>query len=123
MLDPDVVVMDCKILCHEPAVTMVGLFFAAEQTVRIAQLFCPSGFDSSLFHQLMKLPLILVPFPSMFLEGIQHPLRGGKEWSVDILDNTNFIKEICKVLLLGKAGKLGDIVEANVDNACNSRSA
>ncbi len=106
MLDPDVVVMGREILRYEPAVTMIGLFFAAEQTIRVAQLLDPNGFDPPLLHQLKKFLLVLVPFSSMFLVGIQHLLRGSKEWDVSILDGSNFVKEVCKILLLGKAGKL-----------------
>jgi len=122
VLDP-YVVMDREILCYETTVTMIGLFFAAEQTVGVAQLLCPSGFDSPLLHQLKKFPLVLAPFPSMLLVRIQHLLRWGKEWNVYILHGTNFVKEVCKILFLGKAGKLGDIVETNIDNACNTCGA
>jgi hypothetical protein len=122
VLDPDVM-MDREILCHEPAVTMIGLFFAAEQTVRVAQLLCPGGFDSPILHQLKKFPFVLAPFPSMFLVRIQHLLCRGKEWNVSILDGTNFVKEVCEILFLGKASKLGDIVEANIDNACDACGA
>jgi hypothetical protein len=122
-LDPDVVVIGREILGHEAAVTMIGLFFTAEQTVRVTRLLGPSSFDSPLLHQLKEVPLVLVPFSSTFLVRIQHLLRGSKEWNVSILDGTDFVKEICKILPLGKAGKLRDIVETNIDNACDACGA
>jgi len=91
VVDLKVVAMSGKILCDKSTMTVIGLFFTTEQTIRIAQfLGSPSVFDATLIHQPEKRALVFVPSSSMLLVGVQELWRGGEEWDVRVLDGTNF---------------------------------
>jgi hypothetical protein len=81
--------------------TMIGLFFTAEQTVRVARLLNPGGFNLTLFHQLQESSLILAPRPSKLLVGIQHFPRGREERHMPILNSATFVEKIYEILVLG----------------------
>ena len=59
----------------------------------------------------------------MLFVRIQHLLCRGEKGSVYVLDGGDFLEKVGKILLLGEAGKLRDIVKAHIDNPCYIRSA
>jgi hypothetical protein len=52
----------------------------------------------------------------MFLESVQNVLCGGEIGEVDVVDSTNFTKEKAQIVLFGKPGKLGRVVQPNIDD-------
>jgi hypothetical protein len=100
---------------------MIGSLLAAEQAVRFMQGMGPPVLNSPISHQAQESMFVFFPCTSILLEGIEHILRGREIRSVNVIYPGNHFKKICKILFLGEAGKLGDVIKTYVNNPFDAR--
>jgi len=91
------------------------LFLATQEACLIQQFRGYFPFNLSCGKQCQKVPLVNRPASFALLESVQDLLRRRQVRTMEIIDPTDRPEEIAKIIPLGEAGQLGDVVESYVD--------
>jgi hypothetical protein len=69
--------MTREVFSDQPAMAMLGSFFAAQEASIVQQFLGDGGFDFALAHQVEELALVNVPIALLFFVSVQHFLGGS----------------------------------------------
>lgn len=117
----DITPFAVKVFGHESTVAVMWLVLAAEETHAIKDFSWHSILHSATGHQLEKLLFVVCPLAPLLPVCIKHQLRRSQFRSVGIIDFANRLQEKPKVILLGEAGELGYVIQADIENLHHSR--
>lgn len=96
---------------------MVRLVLAAEQATAFEDIRIDPLLDFPLFHQFEKRGLVNAPVAFVFLVSIKYVGSWRKQWLVNVVNADDLFKKIPEIIPLGESSKLGDVVEAHIDDA------
>src|SRR5262245_5490609 len=97
----------------------IGRVFAAQKTRPCQGLLRNVLLDPSLPEEFPEPSLIFAPRAALFPVGLEHLLCGGQQRQVDVVDAAERPDEVPKVVLLGEARQLRNIVPSDVDESRN----
>src|SRR5580658_311085 len=107
MLNINIAPLVFQILSDEATVTMMWLFFTAQQTAAVQQFARRRIFDLPGADQVKKLPLVQWPVSVLgFLVCIENIRRGGELGKMHVFDVADCSCEIPKIVLFREACKL-----------------
>src|SRR5262245_6200908 len=104
-----------EVFRDQSSVTVMWFFFRAEQARMLEQGRINALFNLTLAHQGEKLCLVDRPPAFFLLVLVQNILSRREVWQMNVVDAGHRAEKIAQVVLLGKAGKLRGVVEADID--------
>ncbi len=78
------------------------------------------GFDFAFGDEGEEGGFVFRPWMFFFFVAVEHFLGGGQVGVVDVVGVADFLEEIFEVVAFGEAGELGDVVEADVEEAADA---
>jgi hypothetical protein len=117
VVDLNIFPVAAEVFGDEAAVAVVGLLFAAEEAGSVEEFAGCKGFDGAGLHEVEETALVGGPVALELFVGVQYVLGGGEIRGVDVVDVADGAGEEAEVFLLGEAGELRDVIEADVDEA------
>ena len=105
-----------KVLDHEAPMAVLRLGLAAQEHTRDGEQVPRHGvLHLPVRHQREELPFVVAPRALVLLQAIEHLLSRSQKGLVDVLRLAELTEEVGEVLLLREAGKLGSVVQADVE--------
>jgi hypothetical protein len=112
----DVAPMFGKILHDKSAMAVLWQMFAAQQTTAGDDLNGDRFLNATLAHEFKELLLINVPIAVVLLVSVKNVLCWSQFRKMDVLNAVESFQEELQVFTFRESGKLGRIVQSNIDN-------
>jgi uncharacterized protein len=106
----DMAPLVAQVLSHQAPVAVVRRVLAAQQAPPVDQLARNSLLDLPVGQELQEIPCIRSPALFALPVGLQNFLRGAQLRQVVVVDAADGSEEKSKIVPLGKAGQLGNVV-------------
>jgi hypothetical protein len=121
MIRFDVTPFGAEVFRDEPSVAVMGQMFTAKQAAVVKNVGTNRLLNLPLRHQIQKLLLVNTPIAFLLLVGVKDVLGGREFRQVDVFDAADFPEKVGKIVLPGKPGELGSVIQPHVHDTFHAR--